>query len=120
LSWKGFKRIEFNPEKTLGETGEANMEKLTIAANITAKYDKIDLVKAELEKLIDITRAELGCINYDLHQDNDNPAHFMFYENWESRELWQTHMGAQHLQDYMTATEGAVEVFTVNEMTRLV
>jgi hypothetical protein len=29
-------------------------------------------------------------------------------------------MGAQHLQDYMTATEGAVEVFTVNEMTRLV
>jgi quinol monooxygenase YgiN len=43
----------------------------------------------------------------------------MFYENWESRELWQTHMGAQHLQDYMTATEGALEIFTLNEMTRL-
>jgi quinol monooxygenase YgiN len=57
------------------------MAKLTIVANITAESDKIDPVKTELEKLIDITRAEEGCINYDLHQDNENPAHFMFYEN---------------------------------------
>jgi len=78
------------------------------------------LVKTELEKLIDIARAVEGCINYDLHQDNENPAHFMFYENWESRELWQVHMSAQHLQDYMAATDGAVEVLTFNEMTRLV
>ncbi len=95
------------------------MPKLTIVANIQAKLDKIDLVKAELEKLIDITRSETGCLQYDLHQDNENPAHFMFYENWESRELWQTHMNAQHLQDYMTATEGAVEAFTLNEMTHI-
>ena len=95
------------------------MAKLTIVANITAKTDKIDLVKAELEKLIDITRAEEGCLQYDLHQDNENPAHFMFYENWETRELWQAHMSAQHLQDYMAATDGAVEIFTLNEMTRL-
>lgn len=95
------------------------MAKLTIVANITANADKIDLVKAALEKLIDITRAEEGCINYDLHQDNENPAHFMFYENWETRGLWQNHMSAQHLLDYMTATEGAVAEFIVNEMTNI-
>ena len=33
--------------------------KLTIVANITAKADKVDLVKAELEKLL-ILRAEEG------------------------------------------------------------
>ncbi len=92
------------------------MAKLTIVANIKAHPNKIDLVKAELVKLIDITRGEEGCINYDLHQDNDNPAHFLFYENWESRELWQTHMGASHLAAYMAATDGAVEEFTLNEM----
>lgn len=95
------------------------MAKLTIVANIKAKADKVDLVKAELLKLIDITRAEQGCINYDLHQDNENPAHFVFYENWESRELWQAHMGNTHLSDYLKATEGAVENFTVNEMTHI-
>ena len=95
------------------------MSKLTIVANIKAKSDKIELVKAELLKLIPITRAEKGCINYDLHQDNENPAHFLFHENWESRELWQTHMGNQHLADYLAATEGAVEEFTVNEMMQI-
>lgn len=95
------------------------MPKLTIVASITASADKIALVKAELEKLVPITRAEAGCIQYDLHQDNGNPAHFLFYENWESRELWQTHMNARHLKDYMAATEGAVEAFTLNEMTHI-
>jgi len=45
------------------------LAKLTIVANVTAKADKIDLVKTELEKLIDITRAEEGCLQYDLHQE---------------------------------------------------
>jgi quinol monooxygenase YgiN len=92
------------------------MSKLTIVANITANANNIELVKAELLKLIKITRVEAGCINYDLHQDNDNPAHFLFYENWESRELWQDHMGNQHLLDYLAATEGAVDEFVINEM----
>ena len=79
------------------------MANLTIVANIHAKADKIDLVKSELLKLIPITRAEKGCINYDLHQDNENPAHFTFYENWESRALWQDHMNAPYLAAYLAA-----------------
>ena len=95
------------------------MAQLTIVANIHANPDRIGLVKAELEKLIPVTRAEEGCINYDLHQDNDDPAHFTFYENWESRELWQDHMRAPHLAAYMEATDGAVAEFTVSEMTKI-
>ena len=95
------------------------MSKLTIVANIHAKPGQTDLVKAELEKLVSITRAEKGCIQYDLHNDISNPAHFMFYENWESRELWQTHMNAPHLAAYMKATDGAVAQFTLNEMLQI-
>lgn len=95
------------------------MSKLTIVANIKANADKVDLVKTELEKLIPITRAEEGCIQYDLHQDNDNPAQFLFFEVWESRDLWQVHMNNQHLKDYLAATEGAVEEFTLNEMSHV-
>ncbi|MDV7142458.1 putative quinol monooxygenase [Tropicimonas sp. TH_r6] len=92
------------------------MSKLTIVANIIANPDKIELVKAELLKLISPTRAEEGCINYDLHQDNENPAHFFFYENWETRPLWQAHMEAPHLKAYQVATEGAIATFSVIEM----
>ncbi|WP_372803640.1 putative quinol monooxygenase [Paracoccus seriniphilus] len=95
------------------------MSKLTVVANIHAKPDQIELVKAELLKLVPITRAETGCINYDLHQDNEDPAHFTFYENWESREVWQEHMNAPHLAAYMAATDGAVDQFILAEMTQI-
>lgn len=94
-------------------------QELTIVARILAKPEKRELVKTELLKLIDITRAEKGCINYDLHQDNENENLFLFYENWESRELWQTHMNNTHLAEYMKATDGAVEEFILNEMTQI-
>lgn len=95
------------------------MSKLTIIANITAAANQTELVKAELQKLIPVTLAEEGCIQYDLHQDNENSAHFTFFENWESRELWQTHMNAPHLAAYMNATDGAVEEFTLFEMSKI-
>lgn len=92
---------------------------LTILAQITAVAGKETLVRAELEKLVPITRAEAGCLQYDLHVDNENPGFFVFYENWESRELWQTHMNAPHLAAYMAATEGAVANFVLNEMSKI-
>ncbi|MDF1861239.1 MAG: putative quinol monooxygenase [Verrucomicrobiales bacterium] len=95
------------------------MSKLTIVANIFARPDQVDLVKSELEKLIAPTLAEEGCLQYDLHQDNEDPAHFLFFENWESRELWLVHMEQPHLKEYMAATEGAVENFTLHEMTHV-
>jgi len=93
---------------------------LTIVARIQAKADKLELVKAALLKLIKPTRAEEGCLQYDLHQDNVNPEIFVFYENWASRELWQTHMNNDHLKAYMVETEGAVESFIVNEMGKII
>jgi len=90
-------------------------QKLIIVAKILAKEEKRESVKEELRKLIDITRKEEGCINYDLHQDNENL--FLFYENWTNRNLWQKHVNNAHLVEYMKATEGAVEEFILNEMT---
>lgn len=95
------------------------MAKLTITGNVLVKDGHIDFVKEELLKLISITEAEDGCIQYDLHQDNENPNYFMFYENWESRELWQTHMGNDHLKAYMAATDGMVEKFWIHELTHI-
>lgn len=93
------------------------MSKLTIVALIQAHPEQIALVKAELEKLIAPTRNEPGCIDYDLHQDNDDPALFLFYENWQSRDLWQAHMSAPHIAAFGQATDGAVASVTVHEMT---
>ena len=94
-------------------------QKLTIVAKILAKEEKREFVKNELLKLIEVTRVEEGCINYDLHQDNENENLFLFYENWESRELWQKHINNAHLAEYKKATDGTLEEFVLNEMTQI-
>lgn len=92
---------------------------LTIVAHIKAKPDQIDFVKAELTKLIDITRAEEGCINYDLHWDNIEQQHFMLYENWGSWQLWQNHRYNDHMKAFREATGEAIEEFVVHEMSQI-
>ncbi|SDZ60427.1 Quinol monooxygenase YgiN [Jannaschia faecimaris] len=92
---------------------------LTIVAKIVATPGKEAFVQSALEKLIAPTLAEAGCIQYDLHRDNDAPGTFLFYETWETRALWQAHMQSQHLADHAAATEGTVVEVTLHEMTKI-
>jgi quinol monooxygenase YgiN len=95
------------------------MPHLTIVANIHAKPDQAELVRSELEKLIPLTRAEEGCVQYDLHLNNSDPAHFLFFENWATRDAFEAHMKTAHIAGYLEATEGAVDQFIVKEMTKI-
>ena len=92
---------------------------LTVIANVYAKFEKVDVVKAELEKLAEATSRVEGCISYAMHQNHHNPAHFIFYENWKDRETWENNSRAFHSDEYRKATEGAIEDFVVNEMSQL-
>ena len=92
---------------------------LTIVARIEAYPDQVELLKTELQKLVEPTLREPGCMQYDLHQDNLDPAIFLFYENWENRELWQAHMNNRHIADFARATDGAIADFSLFEMTRV-
>lgn len=95
------------------------MSQLTILVNIYARPEQVTLVQAELERLVPITLSEPGCIHYELHRDNIDPSHFMFYETWATREQWQAHMARPHVAAYAQATDGAVKDFTLNELTSL-
>ncbi len=44
------------------------------------------------------TRAEPGCINYDLHRSQEEEGTFMLYENWTSREALDEHLEMPHLR----------------------
>ncbi|MEI8624909.1 hypothetical protein P4S67_11890 [Pseudoalteromonas sp. B137] len=54
-----------------------------------------------------------------MHQNNQDDAHFVFYENWQSYELWQQHMEAQSIKNYLAKVEGCIASFTINELTAI-
>ena len=69
---------------------------LTVLARMNAKRGKEQELRQVLEGLLEPTRAEDGCINYDLHCNDDDPREFMFYENWTSR----SHLESPHLSAF--------------------
>lgn len=73
------------------------MSKLTVVATMKAKSGKEEELKEEVLKLLTPTRAEEGCLNYDLHFSDENPGEVMFYENWTSREALDAHLNTPHL-----------------------
>ena len=76
------------------------MTPLTVIAKLKAKNGCQEQLGAVLRSLIEPTRAEPGCINYDLHRSHDEPGVFIFYENWASRPLWDAHMKSPHLVEF--------------------
>ncbi len=94
-------------------------QQLTITAEIIAKPKNRDLVKQSLLKLIPPTLMEEGCLNYDLHQDIENPNRFFFYENWETKEHWLRHNDSAHIAAHKKATEGAVAEVVIHQLSPL-
>ena len=95
------------------------MTPLTVVAKLVAKKGSIEQVKGELLKLIAPTREEAGCLEYRLHQDRDNPALFIFFENWESESALERHMNSAHFTNYVVAMEGLLEEKAVQLMTAI-
>jgi len=75
-----------------------NAESLTVLAQIRAEPGKESLVRQELLSLVAPSRQDDGCLNYDLHQALDNPALFLFHENWASKGHLDRHLQKPELQ----------------------
>lgn len=71
---------------------------LTVIARVRAKAGRQARLRQELQRLLAPTRAEAGCISYDLHQSQTDPALFVFYENWKSQADLDAHFETAHLQ----------------------
>jgi quinol monooxygenase YgiN len=80
-------------------------KKVTVFALVKAKPGMEETVKQELSALVGPTRAEEGCINYDLHQSLDHEGHFRFYENWTSKELLDRHLQSAHVTRFIAKAD---------------
>jgi quinol monooxygenase YgiN len=95
------------------------MSKLTVVAKVVAKKESVEIVKAELLKLIVPTRGEDGCIEYLLHQDNEDPSVFIFYETWECLSALEKHLNSEHFKSFVNSVGTVIEEPVINKMTRV-
>ena len=95
------------------------MSIVTVVAKLIVQDAVVETVKTELLKMIEPTRLEEGCIEYRLHQDNDDPKVFIFFEMWENMDCLERHMATPHYRNYIAVVEGMIAEKTVHKMTRL-
>jgi quinol monooxygenase YgiN len=73
------------------------MDPITVVATIAAKPGKEDAVESLLKNLILPTHQEEGCLRYALHRSLQDPARFVFVEQWENLTALQAHLGSAHV-----------------------
>jgi len=76
---------------------------LTNIAFLRAQSNQTQALGTALSALVEPTRAETGCLNYDLHQSLDDAEAWFVYENWRSSEGLSVHMQSEHLLAFLKA-----------------
>ena len=73
--------------------------RVRVVAHVVALPEKVEQVKLILLGLIEPTRQESGCIHYELLQNQEDPADFVFVEDWESKALLNAHLESPHINE---------------------
>ena len=84
-------------------------ENIRVVAHFSAKFQQVATVKHILTELISPTRAEDGCITYELLQNTDNPTDLTFVEEWTSKDALDKHLATDHIRRCREQLEGLLE-----------
>ena len=64
-------------------------------------YGEADAVRAALEAMIPLTRAEPGCIQYRAHASVEDPNTFFLYEEYVDEAGFKAHAESPHFERYI-------------------
>ena len=65
------------------------------------------------------SRADDGCLRYDLHTDLEDLRRFFLYEAWRDAAAWRAHMATDHLRGFVDRSTELTEAFDVRQLARV-
>jgi quinol monooxygenase YgiN len=68
-----------------------NEEKIVLVARLKVKVEMVETAKQAALDLVSPSRAEAGCINYDVHQAIDDETVFVWHETWKNKAALDEH-----------------------------
>ena len=78
---------------------------IVVIAAMHARAGKEKELGEVLKGLIEPTRKEAGCINYDLHVAEDDGGKFLFYENWTNHAAIDAHGETPHIKNLLARVD---------------
>jgi quinol monooxygenase YgiN len=74
---------------------------VTLVPFFTIKPGEVDAVRRAHLEMLEPTRAEPGCLGYDLYQSQENPAVMFFHESWSDSRALAAHMNTPNFYRYV-------------------
>lgn len=84
-----------------------------LKGHIDVPADRLDQIRAGLVDHIRLTRAEPGCISFDVTEDPDNPGSFNVAEEFTTPEAFHAHQTRTQGSDWAKISEGVPRDYTV-------
>jgi len=76
-------------------------DQVTLVPFFTIKPGEVNPVRQAHLAMLEPTRAEPGCLDYDLYQSREDPSVMFFYENWTDQEALASHMNTPNFYRYV-------------------
>jgi quinol monooxygenase YgiN len=84
-------------------------DELAMVVEFRARPGREIELRDALLAMVAPTRAEDGCLRYDLHVDQSDPAVFAFYEVWASRAHHAAHDRTAHIDAFRAVRDDLVD-----------
>ena len=94
------------------------MSNLIVVATIIANPGHQEAVRAALEQVVPPSRAEAGCLRYELHVDNADATRFVMLEEWTGADALALHESTSHFQALVDAVGGKT-VIRIDKLTKV-
>jgi len=90
---------------------------LGVIATIEAKPAHLGVVLAALKDMLARSRAETGCLQYDLHVDANKPCSLVMVERWTDAAALDLHLETPHFRQLQQTLDGAIDNLSIIRLT---
>lgn len=78
---------------------------IVLIAQLKVKEDAVDAAKAAALAIVEQSRSEAGCINYDVHQSIEDETVFIWHETWRDQAAIDEHFATDFFQKFFATVE---------------
>ena len=76
-----------------------NEENIVLFARLKVKKDAVEAAKAAALAIVEKSRAENGCLNYDCHQAINDETVFFWHETWADKAALDEHFAMPYFAE---------------------
>jgi quinol monooxygenase YgiN len=83
--------------------------KINLTAILKSKPENIEELRHILLDMVNQSKSETACVQYELHQDKNDKSLFIFHEVWENQIGFEQHNQQSYIQSFFQNSKSLLQ-----------